>query len=94
MRIVREQLRSVYGTVLIHVLVMEEEPEMASALVRGLQEELLDVSLRKTAEARCNSAGNHHRQESKLIQSLVNRDIPSLAWFIPFQKERADKHKR
>ena len=94
MRIVREQLRSVYGAVLIHVLVLEEEPEMASALVRGLQEELLDVSLRKTAEARCNFAGNHHRQESKLIQRLVNRDIPSLAWFIPFQKERADKHKR
>ena len=94
MRIVREQLRSVYGGVLIHVLVLEEEPEMASALVRGLQEELLDVSLHKTAEARCNFAGNHHRQESKLIQRLVNRDIPSLAWFIPFQKERADKHKR
>jgi hypothetical protein len=48
--------------------------------------------LRKTAEARCNFAGNHHRQESKLIQSLVNRDTPSLAWFILFQKERADKH--
>jgi hypothetical protein len=27
-----------------------------------------------------------------LIQSLVNRDTPSLAWFILFQKERADKH--
>ena len=94
MRIVREQPRSVYGTVLIHVLVVEDEPEMASALVPGLPQELSDVSLRKTAEARCNFAGNHHRQEGKLIQSLVNRDIPSLAWFILFQKERADKHER
>jgi hypothetical protein len=92
MRVVRDEPRAVYGTVLIHVLVAEEEPEMASALVGGLREELLDVSLRKTAEARCNFAGNHHRQESKLIQSLVNRDTPSLAWFILFQKERADKH--
>jgi hypothetical protein len=31
MRIVREQPRSLYGTVLIHVLVMEDEPEMACA---------------------------------------------------------------
>jgi hypothetical protein len=90
MRVVRDEPRAVNGTVLIHVLVAEEEPEMASALVGGLREELLDVS--KTAEARCNFAGNHHRQESKLIQSLVNRDTPSLAWFILFQKERADKH--
>jgi hypothetical protein len=92
MRVVRDEPRAVYGTVLIHVLVAEEGPEMASALVGGLREELRDVSLRKTAEARCNFAGNHHRQESKLIQSLVNRDTPSLAWFILFQKERADKH--
>ncbi len=31
MRIVREQPRSLYGTVLLHVLVVEDEPEMATS---------------------------------------------------------------
>src|ERR1700751_5266286 len=31
----------------MNILVVEDEPEMASALVRGLQEELLDVQLAK-----------------------------------------------
>jgi DNA-binding response OmpR family regulator len=29
----------------MNILIVEDEPEMASALVRGLQEELLDVQL-------------------------------------------------
>jgi hypothetical protein len=74
MRIVREQPRSLYGTVLIDVLLLEDELEM-------------DVQLAQDGRGALQLCGQHHRQESKWIQSLVNRDIPSLAWFIPFQEE-------